>query len=151
MTWFGLLFTVVVVAFDLGLIWAVMKIGWGPWARRFPPRDPAPDAVQRRFQSFRFGLMNFGFCINVSVDEGYLHLRPILPLRWFGAGPISVPWSSVQPVRRTRIGNCLTVKIGKKTVVGPSWCLELAGGPGAVQDDRQSENANSGGTIEKGL
>ena len=151
MTWYWILFVAAVTAFDLGLIWAVMKVGWGPWVRQYPPQEPAPDAIQRRFQSFRFGLMNFGYCVHVAVDEGHLHLRPIMPLRWFGAGPISVPWSSIQPGRRSRIGNWLNVKIGKKTVVGPSWCLELAGEPETARQAERRKDAEDGGAAEKGL
>jgi len=129
MNWVVILIVAAVTAFDLALIWVVMKVGWGPWVRQYPPQEPAPDAVAKNFQSFKFGIMNFGFCLHVKVDEEHLHLRPVMPLRWFGAGPISVPWSSIQPDRKSRIGNWLIVKIDKKTVMGPSWCLELAGEP----------------------
>jgi hypothetical protein len=114
-----------VVAFDLLLVWALVNLGWGDIARKFPAVDPTPDAVTRRFQSMKVGVMNFGFAIHVSVDEAHLHLTPIRPLRWFGARPASVPWERMTVTRRHFSGRYLTVKIGTHSMVGPAWCLEL--------------------------
>ncbi|UCD75130.1 MAG: hypothetical protein JSV91_15265 [Phycisphaerales bacterium] len=147
MTWFWILVVVAVTLFDLGLIWAVMKVGWGPWMLQYPPREPTPDAVKRKFQSFRFGIMSFGGCVHVAVDEGHLHLRPILPLRWFGAGPISVPWSSIRPGRKRRPGRWLNVKIDGKAVTGPSWCLELAGEPDEGEFGNDAVGVGGGGKL----
>lgn len=131
MNWLGILITAGVVIFDLGVVWAIVKIGWSPWQNRYPAREPSPDAVRRNFQSFRFGLMNFGYAVHVAADEDYLHLRPIVLLRWVGAGPISIPWSSIQSTGKKILGRWMSVKVDSKTVVGPVWCLELAGDTGA--------------------
>ena len=72
------------------------------------------------------GVLNFTKCVHVAVDEHYLHLTPITPLRWLGAKPASIPWDRITVVKRSRSGRRITVKIANRTVLGPAWCLELA-------------------------
>ncbi len=84
-----------IIIFDAALaatiIWTVLRLIWRPMERNWPAIEPAPDAVRRNFQSFRFGASNFGGCIHVAADESHLHLIPARFLQWFGIGPISVP------------------------------------------------------------
>ncbi len=108
------------------LVWALLHFGWGPLARSYPAQPADDQAVTRSFQSFRMGLINLGFCIHVTVDERHLHLRPAAVLRWFGARAASIPWGSVEIVKRSRLGPSITAKVDGRTLAGPAWCLELA-------------------------
>ena len=104
----------------------IIKLGWGPLPREFPAREPGDDAVWRRYQSFRLGLMNLGYCIHVAADEQYLHLVPIKPLRILGGRTASIPWEAIRIENRSRRGKWITARVGTHTLRGPSWCLELA-------------------------
>ena len=140
------------IVFDLlfawFLIWAIMRAGWRPMTIQYPAGDPAPDAVRRNFQSFRFGIMNLGFSVHVAVDEDHLHLMPARILRWCGAGPISIPWSAIQPGKPVMGGKWMTASIDEKAVAGPAWCLALAG-PGASGDNDEPAAA-AGADDDKG-
>ncbi len=107
-------------------LWAVVRFGWKPFAQRFPPRRKDPDAVERRFQSFRLGALSFSFCIHVAADEGHMHLQPAALLRFFGAQTASIPWSSIVIQKQSRTGRSITAKIKQRTLLGPAWCLSLA-------------------------
>ena len=117
------------------LLWAILKLGWSPVMRSWPAREPSPDAVVRQFQSFRFGVMNFSLSIHVAADEDHLHLTPVRALRWVGAGPISVPWASITVKKSSRRGKWTTASFEGMTVLGPSWCLELAEPAAATSGD----------------
>ncbi len=104
----------------------VIKLGWGPLPRDFPATEPGDDAVWRRYQSFRLGLLSLGYCIHVAADERYLHLVPIKPLRACGGKPASIPWDAIRIESRSGRGKWITVRVGTHTLRGPSWCLELA-------------------------
>ncbi len=97
---------------------------WKPLAHGHEHVEPLPDAVRKNFQSFRIATANFGFCVHVAVDENRLHLLPARFLRWFGARPMSIPWDQVNLKKRG--GHWSSVKIGKRSVHGPAWCLNLA-------------------------
>ncbi len=131
------------VVFDLlvltpGIIWAVVRVGWSPWMRVYPPLEPSPDAVRRNFQSFRFGLLNFGLSIHVAADDEHLHLIPAKLLRWCSARPISIPWDRIQVEKRSSRRTMIQARVDGKQLMGPAWCLELAdpaaGDAGAAGD-----------------
>ncbi len=113
-------------AVDAVIIWSIVRFGWGSLPRAFPAHDPLADAVSRKHQSFRINLLNFGFCINVAIDERHLHLMPIKLLRVLGAKGSSIPWDSIRIEKRSIGGRWLTAKAGSHTIKGPAWCLELA-------------------------
>jgi len=119
----------------------VVKFGWSPMRRRFPPREIAPDALRRNFQSFRFGILNFGMSIHVAVDEHCLHLIPARFLRWFGAGPVSVPWDAVTIRRRALGGRWISASFDGRSVMGPGWCLALAE-PAEAGDQAETPQEN---------
>lgn len=97
---------------------------WNPLATKYTPVEPAPNAVRKHFQSFRFGAVNLSFCVHVAVDEHHLTLTAIRPLRWFGAQPICIPWDQITMKKR---GNkWSTVVTSTKSLQGPAWCLNLA-------------------------
>ncbi len=78
MTWWLLIAIAgAVTVMDVVIVWAIVHTGWRSWPQEFPARPPRPDAVSRRFQSLRLGIMNFGFSFTVVVDEAHLHLRPV--------------------------------------------------------------------------
>ena len=117
---------VAVTVLDLVIVVTIIHRGWGPLPRDFPATAPGDDAVWRRYQSFRLGLLNLGFCIHVAADEHYLHLVPIKPLRAFGGRPASIPWDAIRIESRSGRGKWITARVGTHTLRGPSWCLELA-------------------------
>ncbi|MHC4416408.1 MAG: hypothetical protein ACYS0G_14125 [Planctomycetota bacterium] len=124
-----LLLTLIIVAAlaeSFVILWAIVRFGWKPLADVFPPQPSQPDAVVRRFRSFRVGVVNFGFSMHVAVDERHLHLETVALFRWFGARPVSVPWESIRIQKRSRWGRWITAKVGPRTITGPAWCLELA-------------------------
>ncbi|MFG0241262.1 MAG: hypothetical protein ACF8R9_00615 [Phycisphaerales bacterium JB054] len=118
-----------VVVADLIFVPLVISVlvrgGWNPIAARFPAREPRPDAVTKHFQSYKVGLLNLGFMVHTSVDDMWLHLRPVWFGRRIGMKGASVPWEEIEPVRR-RGRRYAEVKIGLATVLGPRWALELA-------------------------
>lgn len=114
---------------DLLVVYALVRAGWAELVQGFGYVEPEPGAVRRRFQTFKAGLYNFGWLVHVAVDENYLHLYPAAIVRWAGARPASIPWGCIAVVKP---GKRMTkVKIGKATIIGPTWCLEMAGSPGA--------------------
>ncbi len=115
-----------VTALDLMVVVAIIHWGWGPLSREFPATAPGDDAVWRRYQSFRLGLLNLGYCIHVAADDQYLHLVPIKPLRACGGRPASIPWDAIRIESRSDRGKWITARVGTHTLRGPSWCLELA-------------------------
>ena len=126
------LVTIIVVVDGL-IMWALFRLFSSMWrelAERFPPFDPAPDAVHKRRQSFRINLMNMSRCVHVAVDDAALHLRPVRFARWFGARNCSVPW---EQIRIKKIGRWWgSAEVGNVSLSGPAWCLRLA--PGSNTD-----------------
>ncbi|MBL8991326.1 MAG: hypothetical protein JNJ48_07075 [Phycisphaerae bacterium] len=117
---------------DFIIVGAVLTLAAGPvkkLAARFPPVPPAPDAVGRRFQSFRIGIMNLGFCIHAAADEKHMHLSPARLARIFGVRPMSIPWSAVRLTGKRSTG-ALEAKVEGTSVYGPEWLMSLAGQPG---------------------
>lgn len=94
---------------------------------KYPAVEPMANAVRRRYQSFKFGMVSLGGCVHVAVDERYLHLTPARVARWLGMRAMSVPWEAIEVKGRAGVGSSLRVKIGKEEVLGPEWCLSLAG------------------------
>jgi len=136
MTW--LVVVAIVVALDVLTI-AGLRLGIGrtfrPLTDRYPPREPAPDAVHRRFQSFRLGFINLGWSIHVAADETHLHLVPAALARLVGCRPLSIPWSAMRVTRRSRNGRWAKVRLEPfHTLEGPAWCLDLAG---SAEDDKR--------------
>lgn len=101
--------------------------GWNRFAVDHPPTEPLEPSETRRFQSFSIGMINLGFCVHVTVDEQRLHLTPILPMRWAGLRPASMPWEAIDlrpPGWRKR---WRTARLGPGLDLhGPAWCLQLA-------------------------
>lgn len=110
------------------VIYAV-RAYWSPFAAKFPPREPSPDAIHRDFQSFRAGLLNLDHCIHVAVDADHLHLRPALFARLVRIQPTSIPWSAITLDRHGSSRRMLRAAIDGHDLRGPRWCLELAEPP----------------------
>ena len=108
------------------IMWAIIRFGWAPIQKRYPPQAPGNGAVRRACQSFKIDLLSFGYAMHVTVDEIHLHLEPARILRWVGAHSVSIPWSEITLQKRSRNGRWITVKADKWTIQGPAWCLELA-------------------------
>lgn len=112
------------LGFILIVLRALMAGSFGRLSARYPRREPAPDAVRKNFQSFKFGLVNAGLSVHVAVDEHYLHLYPAAILRWAGVRAASVPWSAIQ--LKGKWGPYRRAKIDGIDISGPRWCLDLA-------------------------
>ncbi|MHC5023012.1 MAG: hypothetical protein ACYTGG_03750 [Planctomycetota bacterium] len=95
---------------------------WRPMLAPFPAREPAPDAVRRRFQSFGLGIVNMTLSVHVAADDEFLHLEPLAIWRMLGARPASIPWSAMEPVGPSG----RVVRVAGHRMDGPKWCLELA-------------------------
>ncbi len=126
-TWATITIFAVIVGSDLMVFAAIRSIifqMFRKWQEKYPPVEPMPGAVTRRFQSFSFGLINAGMSMHVTADESYLHLNPVRFVRWFGMMPLSIPWDAFGRV--TKRGRMYTrVMLDTTTVVGPTWCMSL--------------------------
>lgn len=117
-------FVLAMVVVSFGVAWMLVRHAMGQLDRRFPPVSPADDAVRRRFQSFRFGIVNASFSIHVAADDQHVHLTPITLLRVMGFKPMSIPWGEIQVRSAGRFFT--TATIAGVHVQGPTWCLRLA-------------------------
>ncbi|MGP1273075.1 MAG: hypothetical protein ACTS22_07060 [Phycisphaerales bacterium] len=124
-----------VIAFDLFVVFFVIR-GMAsntltPLAEAFPPAHPEPVAVERRRQSFSFGLLNLGFCFRVTTDAAHLHLRPEPWARWMHIPDLSLPWTALtaEGQRRGRVwAHAIRVETGRRvpvTIRGPRWLWDL--------------------------
>jgi len=104
---------------------------------KYPAQEQGEDAVRRNFQSFKFGMISLGFSIHVAVDEHFLHLTPASFFQRFGAGTISIPWSSIQDFKHKQGRRWAEVKLDSTRVIGPGWCLELAEPSADDEPDRE--------------
>ena len=116
-----LLITICVLEAPVILV-LVFKGMWTPIARQYPPQPLADDAITRRFQSFKLGIINLGWSIHASIDSRYLHLRPVTFLRWFGAIPMSIGWGDLS---KLHAGGTSVYLTGGHRLVGPAWCFEM--------------------------
>lgn len=118
----------IIVCVDLVIVTTIIRI-CGQTMRGllkiYPPVQPGPGAVRRNFQSFKFDMINLGGSIHVAVDEHALHLRPAWLARRFGVPDLSIPWEGITLKKRGR--SSTRVRVGNVDIVGPTWCLELAG------------------------
>lgn len=124
-----ILVSVLVVAMDGILVWALTRAVGHTWKRyvvRWPPQPPGDGAVTKRFQSFRFGIVNASWSMHVTVDEQFLHFVPTRIMRWVGCRAISIPWQDIEIVSHL-LGRWTTVRLADGSrIAGPRWCLELA-------------------------
>ena len=96
---------------------------WKPLALKYPPQTHAPAAVTRKFQSFSVGIINLTWCVHATVDDAHLHLTPVKWLQFFGARPMSLPWTSLRPLGRDR--NTRAALTGGPVIRGPRWCFQM--------------------------
>lgn len=127
--------TVVLLVFvflitDIVVVGAVMQMA-GQSLRKlcaaYPPLPRKANAVERRFQSFKVGVVSLGFSVHAAVDENALHLTPTTVARWIGMKPMSLPWGAFEKVKPV-IGG-VRASVAGVEIVGPKWCMELAGVP----------------------
>jgi hypothetical protein len=120
----------IMICVDVVVVSLIMRMiaqSVGDLAKKFPPIEPAVGAISKRFQSFRFDMINMGGNMHASVDERALHLSPAWIARRIGLRPMSIPWEAIavtKPGRRST-----QARIGQVDLVGPTWCLELATPP----------------------
>jgi hypothetical protein len=117
------------VGMDIAVIGAFIRLSWQPLEKRYPETSLKSPSVRKNFQTFAIGMVNFGWCVHVELDDDHLHMIPARFLKWFGCRTISIPWQAVQaglefdrhPRRFTR-----KMKLGSQTIAGPKWCLDAA-------------------------
>ncbi len=117
------------VVIDLAVVGAVLQAAGQTlrdFGKHFPGQPIGPDAVRKRFQSFKIGMLGLGGSIHVAADERYLHLQPAWAAAWLGMKPISIPWEAMVLKQRASRWRSASVRIGKTTLEGPDWCLSLA-------------------------
>ncbi|MGD9691122.1 MAG: hypothetical protein AB7K52_11440 [Phycisphaerales bacterium] len=115
-------------ALVIGAVITMVAQTLGEFAATFPARPKAPDAVRREFQGIGLDLLNLGGSVHISVDEHYLHIDPVWIMRAFRMPPASIPWESIQLVKRGRRWWPAKAKVGKFELRAPDWCLALAEG-----------------------
>lgn len=115
---------------DLGvlpiIIYAMVNGSWGELERKFPARPLGNEAVRRDFQSVHIDLCSFGGSVHIAVDETCLHILPTKFLRWFKAGPISIPWEAVESVEPSWPRKYMKARVAGKKITTPRWALEMA-------------------------
>lgn len=126
-----LILTMVILLSGLLVFGVVRWIVWstiGEIQREYAAKEPSQNAVSRPFQSFSFDILNLGWCVHVDADESYLHLRPAWLARVIGGmRPVSIPWDAIEVKGKATLRYAmLSAKVGKVTMVGPAWCLNLA-------------------------
>jgi len=115
-------FIVIAVLETPAIILGVFHGLWKPIARNYPEQEHGPDALTKRFQSFSLGMINMGLSIHATVDESFLHLKPVTWLRALGASPLSIPWDEMK--RLDKKGRSVILNGGHR-LVGPAWCFEM--------------------------
>lgn len=144
MTWW--MIVLIVLAVDAIIIpclfYGVISGYWQPLEKRFPARDALPGAVRKEFQSIKLDLFNLGWCTHISVDEQHMHLDPVLLLRWFKAGRISLPWESLELERVGRSWGKAKLR-GGITLWAPAWAMRLAQTPSPDPSNEKSRSQHS--------
>ena len=113
--------TIVCLASIPALAATAFRCLWSPMLEPFPPHEPAPDAVQRYFQSFGLGIVNMALSVHAAADDEYLHLTPLPIWRALGARAASIPWSAMEPVGKSG----RVARVNGHRLDGPKWCMEL--------------------------
>jgi hypothetical protein len=119
------------------VITGLVRMNWTGLAKSYPPVAPDADAVEKKFQSIKLGMCNFGSCIHIAADERFLHLTPASLMQKLGATPISIPWTDIRIVKLGTKWSKVTVQ--RQTLQGPAWCLNLAAPEEAVEGKSSSE------------
>lgn len=125
-----------IVLFDLIvvplLVKALVNAFWGTLSKRYPAVEPEADAVRKNFQSISSNGLNMGFSVHIAVDAAHLHLYPARFFRWFGAVPVSIPWTDIEHLKSGRLTRYSTIRVppGKK-IGGPAWAFDFAKASGA--------------------
>ena len=119
--------SIVSIGMAFAIVRGLVQSTWNRIADAHPAVEPAPDAVRRRFQSFKMNLLNLGLSGHVAVDDRCFHLAPAAVIRWAGARPMSVPWEAIEVIGRGWTRRSVRTRINGIVVWGPAWCLGLAG------------------------
>jgi hypothetical protein len=133
--WVIAMLVTVFVVIDLAVVGGVLAACATPLRglqERFPPIEPGPGAVTKRFQSWSVELANWGNCVHVTCDADYLHLRGAWVLRVMGFQGCSVPWAQVSAPEPTWRRGYRVSTIAGVRVRGPAWCLDLASPAGGA-------------------
>jgi hypothetical protein len=126
------IFVAAIVIVDVIVIATVLRIvfrsAWQPLMQRFPAKEVREPAFSKRYQSFSVGIVNLAGCVEVTIDDDHLHLRPAVLLRKLGLESLSIPWGAISPLERGGEGSSssrVQVMVGDTRVSGPRWCFRL--------------------------
>lgn len=111
-----------------GIFWLITLTVWKPMQRRYPAQAIRPGAVSRSWQTFGFGRwLRRSNCLTIVADERHLHLTPFAPMRWTGAGRMSLPLDRITDVRKAEMpGFDMSARLDGRLIFGPEWCMRLA-------------------------
>jgi len=115
----------ILVAVDLVVVGAIVATAVGmlrDFARAFPSKPVAPDAVRKHWQGVSIGMMNLGWSFALAADAEHLHLEPGWILRKAGVPTASVPWGAMKRTTKPGWRWWLGVKAGPHELKVPRWC-----------------------------
>jgi hypothetical protein len=72
------------------------------------------------------GIFNLGWSTHIITDDEHLHIQPALFLRLSTNRSLSIPWDDVIPGKYRFFRRFRKFKIGSKSMVAPSWAVDLA-------------------------
>jgi len=122
-----LLLTGLVFAGNFANVYLLTYMFWKPLERRWPTQPVHEGALTRGFQTFWFGpIARYNMCVHATVDHQHIHITPMAPMRWIGSRVVSLPLDDMVDYKRTAIPLLSEAKIGKRRIVGPTWCMQLA-------------------------
>jgi hypothetical protein len=85
-------FILLFAAFGCGVCWLLATIGgWTALASHFRSAEP-PQGKAFSMQSGRVGIVDYGSCLNIRVNEAGMYLA-VFPLFRVGHPPLFIPWS----------------------------------------------------------
>ena len=99
---------------------------WGALAKHYPPQPEEEDAASRMFQSASIGILNLGWCVGITVDSKYMHLKPNFILQLVSRRSMSIPWSEIEPGKHSFFKRYRSFKVYGFTVTLPTWAVDLA-------------------------
>ena len=108
------------------VLWFLAQLGgWSRLAEQFSANSAQPGKVFH-MRSAKFGLVNYGSCLSLTVNDSGLRLSVLFPFR-IAHPPLFIPWSEFHGAREKRvmfIFPFLQVDVGSPTITTvmlPRW------------------------------
>lgn len=94
--WAVVCFVVFDLAIAVFIVRAITSSAFENLIDAYPAVEPREPHTVRKRQSFSMGLLNFGFCVRVGLDDTHLHLAPEPYIKWSGMPSMSIPLDRVR-------------------------------------------------------